>query len=302
MTEVLSHVGVLDLIVKRSPRPEAASEDNADDRLEWYRKDILALRAIRLNISGSVLPFIFFPIKYTALEMWDRLKDFPTAREFQKAIVFQRWSTMMLGKSVSVVEYGRAYKQIVQQVWSRGTCLSENDVLVRFILSVPGKLGKELQSRISAFDGRTQFLTLDHLVAWSQEIQDGVYVPRPNKLFRGGCAPASVGLPKCLYCGSHVNRDSCCKSALDRFTGAKGVTAMCRCVSKSVRQTVSFAFRVPRSIATEAAIVSPLIVASMQQKRGSEVKGAPQKEEEAASTVIFRLGPPQIVETPNSLP
>ena len=61
MTEVLSHVGVLDLIVKRSPRPEPASEDNADDLLELYRKDRLALRAIRLNISGSVLPFTFFP-------------------------------------------------------------------------------------------------------------------------------------------------------------------------------------------------------------------------------------------------
>ena len=34
MTEILSHVGVLDLIVKRSPRPEPASEDNAYDLLE----------------------------------------------------------------------------------------------------------------------------------------------------------------------------------------------------------------------------------------------------------------------------
>ena len=141
--EVLSYAGVVDLIVKKSPRPESASEDNADELLKWYSKDRLALRAIRLNISGSVLPFIFFPSRDTALELWDRLKDFPTTREFQKAIVFQRWSTMMLGKSVSVVEYGRAYKQIVQQVWSRGTCLSENDVLVRFILSVPEELGEE---------------------------------------------------------------------------------------------------------------------------------------------------------------
>ena len=69
-------------------------------------------------MSGSVLPFIFFPSRGTALELWDRLKDFPTTREFQKAIVFQRWSTIMLGKSMSVVEYGRVYKQLVQQVWS----------------------------------------------------------------------------------------------------------------------------------------------------------------------------------------
>ena len=91
----------------------------------------------------------------------------------------------MLGKSMSVVEYGRVNKQLVQQVWSLGICLSENDVLVRFILSVPEELGDELRSCISAFDGRTQFLMLDHLVAWSQEIQDGVYVPRPSKMFRG---------------------------------------------------------------------------------------------------------------------
>ena len=118
---------------------------------------------------------------------------------------------MTLGQSMSVVEYGRVYKQLVQQVWSLGICLSENDVLVRFILSVPEAIGEELQSRISAFDGRTQFLTLDHLVAWSQEIQDGVYVPKPNKMFRGGCTPASVCLPKCLNCGSHVNRGTCCQ-------------------------------------------------------------------------------------------
>ena len=54
MTEVLSHVGVLDLVVNKSPRPEPASEDNADELLEWYRKDRLALRAIRLNISTTV--------------------------------------------------------------------------------------------------------------------------------------------------------------------------------------------------------------------------------------------------------
>ena len=65
MTEVLSYVGVVDLIVKKSPRPEPASEDNADELLLWYNKDRLAVRAIRLNISGSVLPFIFFPSKST---------------------------------------------------------------------------------------------------------------------------------------------------------------------------------------------------------------------------------------------
>ena len=60
MTEVLSHVGVLDLVVNRS-RPEPGSEDNADELLEWYCKDRLALRAIRLNISNNVLPFVFIP-------------------------------------------------------------------------------------------------------------------------------------------------------------------------------------------------------------------------------------------------
>ena len=74
----------------------------------------------------------------------------------------------MLGKSMSVVEYGRMYKHLVHQVWSLGVCLSENDVLARFILSIPEELGEELQSRISAFDGRTEILTMDHLVAWSQ--------------------------------------------------------------------------------------------------------------------------------------
>ena len=93
MTEVLSYVGVLDLVVNRSPRPEPASEDNADELLEWYRKDRLALRAIRLNISNSVLPFVFVPSHCTALGLWEKLKEFPTTREFQKAIVFQRWST-----------------------------------------------------------------------------------------------------------------------------------------------------------------------------------------------------------------
>ena len=137
-----------------------------------------------MNISMCVLPFILFPNKQTALELWNSLKDFPTTREFQKAIVFQRWSTLMLGKSMSVVEYGRIYKNLVQQVWSLGICLSENDVLARFILSVPEELGEELQSCISAFDGRTDFLTLNHLVAWSQEIQEGVYVPS-CKPFRG---------------------------------------------------------------------------------------------------------------------
>ena len=53
----------------------------------------------------------------------------------------------MLGKLMAIVEYGRAYKQLVQQVWSLGTCLSNNDVLVRFILSLPEELGEELQSR-----------------------------------------------------------------------------------------------------------------------------------------------------------
>ena len=104
----------------------------------------------------------------------------------------------MLGKSMSVVEYGRIYKQLVQQVWSLGICLSENDALACFILSVPEELGEELQSRISAFDDRTQFLMLDHLLARSQEIQGRVNVPRTNKLFRGGCTPASLGLPECL--------------------------------------------------------------------------------------------------------
>ena len=88
--------------------PEPASEDNADELLRWYNKYRLAICAIRLNISGSVLPFIVFPSKSTALELWDRLKDFPTTREFQKATVFQRWSTMMLGKSCqwsSTAEY-----------------------------------------------------------------------------------------------------------------------------------------------------------------------------------------------------
>ena len=135
----------------------------------------------------------------------------------------------------------------MQQVWSLGICLSENDVLVRFILSVPEELSEELQSRISTFDGRIHFLTLDHLVAWSQEIQDGVYVPRPIKLFRGVSKPTPVGLPKCLYCGSYVNRDSCCQysrhqNALDHYTGAKGVTALCSSVSMSVKQTASSAF------------------------------------------------------------
>ena len=148
---------------------------------------------------------------------------------------------MMLGKSMSIVEYGRAYKQLVQQVWSLGISLSENGVLVRFILSVPEELGEELPSPINAFDGRIQLLTLDHHIAWPQEIQDGFYVPRPIKLFRGGSTSAPVGLPKYLYCGSHVNRDSCCQysrhqSALDCYTGAKGVTALCSSVSKSVRQ------------------------------------------------------------------
>ena len=77
--------------------------------LEWYRKDRLALRAIRLNISNSVLPFVFVPSNCTALGLWEKLKEFPATREFQKAIVFQRWSTMLLGKSMSIVEYGRAY-------------------------------------------------------------------------------------------------------------------------------------------------------------------------------------------------
>ena len=112
-----------------------------------------------------------------------------------------------------------------------------------------------------------------------------------------------------MYCGSLVNRDSCCQfsrhqNALDRHTGAKGVTTLCSSVSKSVRQTASSAFRVPKykSQATEVAIVIPLTVASMQQKRGSEVRDVPQEEEEAASTVLLRLGPSQVVETPSSQP
>ena len=176
----------------------------------------------------------------------------------------------MLGKSVSIVEYGRIYKHLVQQVWSLRICLSENDVSAHFILSVPEELGEEFQSRISAFDGRTEFLTLDHLVGWSQEIQDGVYIPRPSKPFRGGCLPASASLPKCLYCGSHVNRVSCCQysrhqNALDRYTGAIGVTSLCNVVSKSVKeQTMSSAVTRQRSRVTEALVRGPLIVARVQ--------------------------------------
>ena len=61
MTEVLSHLGILDLIVKKSPGPELASEDNATEIPAWYYKDRLAIYAIRMNISTSVLPLIFFP-------------------------------------------------------------------------------------------------------------------------------------------------------------------------------------------------------------------------------------------------
>ena len=57
------------------------------------------------------------------------------------------------------------------------------NVLVRFILSVPEELSDELQSCIRGFDDRYQFLTLDHLIHWLQEIQDEVYVPRLTKLF-----------------------------------------------------------------------------------------------------------------------
>ena len=132
----------------------------------------------------------------------------------------------MLGKSVSIAEYGRAYKQLVQQVWSLGICLSDNDVLVRFILLVPEELSEELQSRISACHGRNQFLTLDHLIAWSQEIQDDFFVPRPTKLL-----DLPLCLHKCIYCGSLVNRDSRRQysrhqNALERYAGAKGVTAL----------------------------------------------------------------------------
>ena len=91
-------------------------------------------------------------------------------------------------------------------------------------------------------------------------------------------------------------------NALDRYTGAKGVTALCSSVSRSVRQTTTSAFTVPRSKATEAVVESPLTVAPMQQKRGSKVEPAPQVDEEVAETVIFRLGPSQIVETPTSHP
>ena len=194
MAEVLSYIGVVDFIVKKSSRPEPASEGNSDELLLWYNKDRLAIRAIRLNISWSILPFIFFPSKNTALELWDRLKDFPTTREFQKSIVFQRWSTMTLGKSMSVV-YLAEYTSSLYSKFGVLASVSENDVLVRFILSVPEELGEELQSRISAFDGRTQFLTMDHLVAWSQEIQDGVYVLRLSKQFRGDCSRPSACLP-----------------------------------------------------------------------------------------------------------
>ena len=71
-------------------------------------------------------------------------------------------------------------------------------------------------------------------------------------------------------------------------------------MSRSVRQTTSSTFTVQRSKATEAAVVSPLTMASMPQKPGLKVESAPQVEEEVAETVIFRLGPCQIVETPNS--
>ena len=126
ITEVLSHHGGLYLIVNRSPRPESASKDNSTEIPEWYYKKRLAIHAIRMTISTSVLPVIFFPNEQTALELWNRLKDFPTTREFQKAIVFQRWSTLMLGKSMSVVEYGRIYKHLVYNVlldngkWPKG--------------------------------------------------------------------------------------------------------------------------------------------------------------------------------------
>ena len=88
MTEVLSHLGVLDSIVRNNPRPESASEDNLTAILECYHKDRLAIHAIRMSISTCVLPFINCPNEQTALELWNRLKDFPTTREFQKAIVF----------------------------------------------------------------------------------------------------------------------------------------------------------------------------------------------------------------------
>ena len=41
-------------------------------------------------------------------------------------------------------------------------------------------------------------------------------------------------------------------------------------------------------------------MASIQQKRGVKVEPAPQTEEEVAEAVIFRLGLPQVVETPIS--
>ena len=85
-----------------------------------------------------------------------------------------------------------------------------------------------------------------------------------------------MGVPNCVNCGSMVNRDSCCvhsrhQNALDSHTGAKGVSALCNSVVKSVRQTASSAIRFSksRSQSQQAAVLSPLTVASMQQKRES---------------------------------
>ena len=55
ITEVLPYVGVVDLIVKKSPRPEPASEDNVDELLEWYRKDRLDQRECSTVYQARVL-------------------------------------------------------------------------------------------------------------------------------------------------------------------------------------------------------------------------------------------------------
>ena len=83
--------------------------------------------------------------------------------------------------------------------------MPENDVLVRFILSVPEELGKKLRSCISGFVGQCQFVTLDYLIAWSQEMLEEVHVPTPTKLSKGVPTFACVGVSFCVYCGSMVN-------------------------------------------------------------------------------------------------
>ena len=80
------------------------------------------------------------------------------------------------------------------------------------------------------------------------------------------------------------------------------VLQLCAAVLVSVRQTASSAFRVPKSRTTEAGVISPLTLASMQQKRGSKIIDEPRGDEEAASTVLLCLECPLVVETPSSSP